>query len=128
MSHLLSPFQPSEVLDILRSSPYGQQVSLFCHNATSLGKYVDAFSTAVGRININTQCGRSPDSLPFSGRRSSAQGTMSISEALKTFSIETVIAGKEGIKGNKKVMQELDQTSRFLSSMHGDGTRGNGDL
>ena len=34
---------------------------------------VDSLSSIVGRININVQCGRSPDVVPFSGRRSSAQ-------------------------------------------------------
>eukprot|EP01039_Chlorochromonas_danica_P009925 gene9925-10975_t len=106
----------SEILTYFQNTDYGQQVSLFGNNVHYLSPLVDALSTAVGRININTQCGRSPDSVAFSGRRSSALGTMSTSEILRVFSIETVVAGKASIAGNEKLLSELDDYSTFLAS------------
>ena len=73
------------------AAPVGQ-AALFVGDAAAAAPLVDLLSSTVGRININTQCGRSPDVVPFSGRRSSAQGTMSVNEALRAFSIETVVA------------------------------------
>ena len=63
---------------------------------------------------MNTQCGRSPDSLPFSGRRSSALGTMSISESLKQFSVEVVVAGASNSM-NSAILTDLSEKSIFLS-------------
>jgi glyceraldehyde-3-phosphate dehydrogenase (NADP+) len=60
----------------------------------------------VGRININTQCSRGPDTLPYSGRRSSALGTISVGESLRLFSTETVVAGR-GTTGNRAGLDEM---------------------
>lgn len=95
-------------------SKYGQQCAIFTRDAASVSTLVDFLSTAVGRININTQCGRSPDSVPFSGRRSSALGTMSISESLKQFSVEIVVAGSDN-NANGVIMKNLSQKSSFLA-------------
>ena len=102
-----------EIYDYLAKMPYGQQASIFTKDAKSVANLVDILSTTVGRINVNTQCGRSPDTLPFSGRRSSALGTMSVSEALNQFSIETVVAAKDN-ENNRKVLNQLDTVSTFL--------------
>ena len=61
-------------LDYGKNSVYGQQVSLFTldEDTETVATLVDRFSTVYGKINVNSQCGRSPDTLPFSGRRSSA--------------------------------------------------------
>ena len=71
----------------------------------------------MGRVNINTQCGRSPDELPFSGRRSSALGTMSVSEALRAFSTETVVAGKAEQEPNPRLAEELPHRSAFMQAL-----------
>ena len=102
-----------EVFTYIAKMPYGQQASIFTSNSASSAPIVDVLSTVVGRININTQCGRSPDSLPFSGRRSSAMGTMSITESLKVFSIETVVAAKSN-DINESILKGLDEKSIFL--------------
>ena len=60
---------------------------------------MDALSTIVGRVNINMQCARGPDVFPFSGRRSSAMGTMSVTEALRAFSVETLVAVADSAEG-----------------------------
>mmetsp|Transcript_17707 Transcript_17707/g.57782 ORF Transcript_17707/g.57782 Transcript_17707/m.57782 type:complete len:820 (+) Transcript_17707:136-2595(+) len=67
--------------------------------AAGAAPLVDALSTIVGRVNVNMQCARGPDAFPFSGRRSSAMGTMSVTEALKAFSVETLIAVNDDAKG-----------------------------
>jgi len=105
-----------EVFQHIEESPYGQQAAVFSSHSSSAAPLLDVLSTAVGRVNFNTQCGRSPDVLPFSGRKSSALGTMSVSEALNAFSIETVVAGKL-TPLNEEVLKGLDSTSKYLLSM-----------
>ena len=87
--------------------------AVFTTHSESAGPLVDILSTAVGRININAQCARSPDTFPFSGRRSSAMGTMSVTEGLNTFSIETVVATRDG-KENGDLVRGMEKSARFL--------------
>lgn len=107
----------SELVELFAKTPYGQQAALFTENAAAAGPLVDTLSTVVGRVNINTQCGRSPDTLPFSGRRSSALGTMSVSEAIRAFTIETMVAGK-ATDVNMRVMNGLESNSNFMSPLN----------
>jgi len=107
----------AEVVEYVRSSPFGQQAALFTQSTDAAAPLIDALSTSVGRINLNTQCGRSPDELPFSGRRSSALGTMSVSEALRVFSIETVVAGKAAQEPNRRLAKELPSSSAFMRAL-----------
>ena len=106
----------SEPLDFGQTGPYGQQVSVFTsEDATTAADVVDRFSTVFGKINLNSQCGRSPDTLPFSGRRSSAMGVMSVSHALKEFSVPTVVAYKETKEfSNTKLAAAVEKSSKFL--------------
>ena len=97
-----------QVTDAIKASWNGQQAAIFTSDAAAAAPLVDVLSTVVGRININVQCGRSPDVVPFSGRRSSAQGTMSVAEALRTFSIETVVAYSAKDATAEKVATGLD--------------------
>lgn len=106
----------NEIYEYYKDTVFGQQAAVFTSNALSAAPLLDILSTAVGRININTQCGRSPDSLPFSGRRSSALGTMSVTEAYKAFSIEIVVAGKSNIINNA-LLKEFDTTTQFLAEV-----------
>lgn len=94
---------------------YGQQVSIFLseEETKTAAKLLDRFSTVFGKININSQCARSPDTLPFSGRRSSALGVMSVKDALREFSIPTVVAYKDS-DINTRIMQEIESDSIFL--------------
>jgi glyceraldehyde-3-phosphate dehydrogenase (NADP+) len=103
------------VFAYLSDTPYGQQAAVFTSStAAPLPEIVDVLSTVVGRININAQCSRSPDTLPFSGRRSSALGTMSVTEALDVFSTETVLATKSNPE-NEAVVKELEGLSKFMA-------------
>jgi glyceraldehyde-3-phosphate dehydrogenase (NADP+) len=107
----------SEVLSAIRESWNGQQAALFTSESASAAPLVDSLSSVVGRININAQCGRSPDTVPFSGRRSSAQGTMSVLDALRAFSIETVVAYPAKSDVAETVAKGLDQKTAFLASV-----------
>lgn len=93
-----------------------QQAAIFTTQAATAAPLIDLLSTAVGRININTQCGRSPDVFPFSGRRSSALGTLSVTEAINTFSIETVVAFKHSAF-NEQLVHAAEELSAFLSPL-----------
>lgn len=106
------------VLDYGQNGIYGQQVSIFTSqaDAKTAATLVDRFSSVFGKININSQCGRSPDTLPFSGRRSSAMGVMSVKDALREFSIPTVVA-YQGNDVNEGVVQEMETSSKFLQPL-----------
>jgi glyceraldehyde-3-phosphate dehydrogenase (NADP+) len=105
-----------EVYDYLGAMPYGQQAAIFTSDAQASAPLLDVLSTVVGRVNINTQCGRSPDSLPFSARRSSAMGTMSVTEALRVFSTETVLAAKHDA-ANERILKGYEATSKFMEPL-----------
>ena len=45
-------------------------------------------------MNLNSQCQRGPDAFPFTGRKDSAEGTLSVSDALRVFTIRTLVAAK----------------------------------
>jgi glyceraldehyde-3-phosphate dehydrogenase (NADP+) len=105
-----------EVKQYIHDMPFGQQAAIFSSSTDTTAPLIDVLSTAVGRININTQCSRSPDVLPFSGRRSSANGTLSITEALKSFSIETVVAAKSN-EVNEALIRNSEATSKFLARL-----------
>ncbi len=84
----------SEVIDYVIHSDFGQQLSIFGTDGAAIGPLVDIFANQVGRINLNSQCQRSPDSFPFTGRKDSAEGTLSVQDALHQFSIPTLVAAK----------------------------------
>lgn len=80
------------VIDYVLQSDFGQQLSIFGSDSAEVGRLVDAFANQVGRININAQCQRGPDTYPFNGRKDSAEGTLSVHDALRVFSIRTLVA------------------------------------
>ena len=100
-----------------RGQPFGQQVSIFGQDAASTTALVDGFSAVFAKINLNQQCGRSPDTLPFAGRRSSAMGVMSVKSALLEFSVPTAVAYKaiEGL--NEELVAGLERSSNFLQPL-----------
>jgi len=106
----------SEVIDIVKHSWNGQQCALFATDAAPTVPLVDALSSVVGRINVNMPCARGPDVLPFSGRRSSAMGTMSTTAVLREFSVETVVATPAGKEG-ERFGADLASSSVFLDGL-----------
>ncbi|HEX5752446.1 MAG TPA: NADP-dependent glyceraldehyde-3-phosphate dehydrogenase [Archangium sp.] len=83
-----------EVVRFVANSNFGQQLSLFGRDSARIGRFIDAFANQVGRINLNCQCQRGPDTFPFNGRKDSAEGTLSVADALRVFSIRTLVAAK----------------------------------
>jgi glyceraldehyde-3-phosphate dehydrogenase (NADP+) len=83
-----------EVVRFVVNSNFGQQLSLFGRDSARIGRFIDAFANQVGRINLNCQCQRGPDTFPFNGRKDSAEGTLSVADALRVFSIRTLVAAK----------------------------------
>ena len=105
------------VIDYVLESDFGQQLSLFGNNSAEVGRLVDTFANQVGRININAQCQRGPDTFPFNGRKNSAEGTLSVHDALRVFSIRTLVATKFQ-DGNKALISEIihNHESSFLTT------------
>ncbi|WP_248920241.1 NADP-dependent glyceraldehyde-3-phosphate dehydrogenase [Pseudomonas entomophila] len=105
------------VVDYVLDSDYGQQLSLFGNDPETIGALVDIFANQVGRINLNAQCQRGPDTYPFNGRKNSAEGTLSVHDALRVFSIRTLVATKFQ-DANKQLISEIirNRQSSFLST------------
>lgn len=104
-----------EPMGYVVESNYGQQVSIFGRDAQLIANLVDPLVNQVCRVNINSQCQRGPDSFPFSGRKDSAEGTLSISDALRVFTIRALVAAKDN-EVNKQIIKSIitERSSRFL--------------
>ncbi len=104
-------------LEYVNDSNYGQQVSIFGNNADTIAKLIDPLVNQVARVNINSQCQRGPDTFPFTGRKDSAEGTLSVSDALRSFSMRSLVAIKEN-GDNKEIVTQIlkDHKSNFLST------------
>lgn len=98
-------------------SPHGMQVSIFSNDAKEISSLIDPFVNLVSRVNINAQCQRGPDVFPFTGRKDSAEGTLSVHDALRSFSIRSLVATKLN-DTNKQIINEIvhDNDSNFLST------------
>lgn len=67
----------------------------------------------------NNDMRRDPDVFPFTGRKDSAEGTLSVLDALRSFSIRSLVATKLN-ENNKHLINEIvsDETSNFLSTKY----------
>lgn len=106
-----------DAINYVVNSNFGQQVSIFGKDPKTVGRLIDACSNQVGRINLNTQCQRGPDTFPFNGRKDSAEGTLSVADALRVFSIRTLVAAKTSGE-NKEIIGGIlrNRESTFLST------------
>jgi len=104
-------------LDYVITSEHGQQVSIFSSSPERIGTLVDPLVNQVCRVNINCQCQRGPDIFPFTGRKDSAEGTLSVTDALRSFSIRSMIAAKQ-TDASKKLLDEIVQhhDSKFINT------------
>ena len=66
---------------------------------------------------IRDRCQRGPDTFPFNGRKNSAEGTLSVHDALRTFSIRTLVATKFQER-NKQLISDIirNRESSFLTT------------
>ncbi|QCW99848.1 NADP-dependent glyceraldehyde-3-phosphate dehydrogenase [Aggregatimonas sangjinii] len=114
----LVPFSNiEEPLDDMAESNYGQQVSLFGKDVYALAPLIDTLVNLVCRVNLNSSCQRGPDVYPFTGRKDSAQATLSVHDALRSFSIRTFVAFKDNELNNEVIEQLLEaKLSNFVST------------
>jgi glyceraldehyde-3-phosphate dehydrogenase (NADP+) len=112
------PFENIETaLEYVITSEHGQQVSVFGSNPDRIGRLVDPLVNQVCRVNINSQCQRGPDVFPFTGRKDSAEGTLSVFDALRSFSIRSMVAAKQ-TEANKVLLNDIvtNNKSNFIST------------
>ncbi len=104
-----------EVINYIVQSNFGQQLSIFGNDPKTIGHLIDELANQVGRININAQSQRGPDVYPFNGRKDSAEGTLSVADALRAFSIRVLIATKDNA-ANKEIVQTIvrEHQSNYL--------------
>jgi len=104
-------------LDYVITSDHGQQVSIFGSDPGQIASLVDTLVNQVCRVNINCQCQRGPDVFPFVGRKDSAEGTLSVHDALRAFSIRTMVAAKQ-TEASKKLLDAivLGNKSNFINT------------
>jgi aldehyde dehydrogenase (NAD+) len=112
------PFDHVETaLQYVITSDHGQQVSIFGRDPQQLGTLIDPLVNQVCRVNLNCQCQRGPDVFPFAGRKDSAESTLSVTDALRTFSIRSMVATKH-IEPSIKLVDSIvrDHRSKFLNT------------
>jgi glyceraldehyde-3-phosphate dehydrogenase (NADP+) len=108
-----------EPIEYQINSVHGQQVSIFSNDPVEVSALIDPFVNLVSRVNINSQCQRGPDVFPFTGRKDSAEGTLSVVDALRSFSIRSLVATKLN-ESNKQLVNEIvnNHDSNFLSTKY----------
>ena len=106
-----------EPLNDMAESNYGQQVSLFGRDIKTIAPLIDTLVNIVCRVNLNSSCQRGPDVYPFTGRKDSAVATLSIHDALRSFSIRTFVASKDNAYNNE-ILQALlnSKESNFITT------------
>jgi len=112
------PYQDEqEVIDWVIASPVGQQAAIFGSDPRRLSRLIDPLANQVCRVNINSQCQRGPDKFPFTGRKDSAEGTLSVSDALRVFSIRSMVAAK-ATETNQEIISSIvtGRHSKFLTT------------
>jgi glyceraldehyde-3-phosphate dehydrogenase (NADP+) len=112
------PFEDIETaLDYVVTSDHGQQVSIFGTDPGEIGRLVDPLVNQVCRVNINAQCQRGPDVFPFAGRKDSAEGTLSVTDALRAFSIRSMVATKQ-TEDSTRLLDSIvtNHKSKFLNT------------
>lgn len=108
-----------EPIQYLIESPHGQQVSIFSNDNDEIANLIDPLVNQVSRVNVNCQCQRGPDVFPFTGRKDSAEGTLSVVDALRSFSIRSLVATKLN-ENNKQLINAIvdSNSSNFLSTKY----------
>lgn len=106
-----------QAMNYVYNSHYGQQLSIFGSDPAVIAGMIDPLVNQVSRVNLNSQCQRGPDMFPFTGRKGSAEGTLSVTDALRAFSIRSLFAAKDSAQ-NKAIIETIlrDDTSNFVST------------
>ena len=112
------PFEDVETpIQYIINSNYGQQASIFSKDPDLIARLIDPLVNQVSRVNINSQCQRGPDTFPWTGRKDSAELTLSVTDTLRVFSIRALVAAK-GNELNKEIITRIvrENKSSFLST------------
>jgi glyceraldehyde-3-phosphate dehydrogenase (NADP+) len=114
---IISVKNSAEAAQIQAKSPYAQQTALFSKDLEKLAQALDQMQNQQCRTVINGTCQRGPDSLPFTGIRESAVGTLSIEEALNAFSAPSLITETRKKDGSPTTLRLLMESglSKILS-------------
>ena len=103
----------NEILSYMSASPVGQQASIFTSSPHNAAPLIDILVNQVSRINLNAQCRRGPDEFPFTGRKDSAEGTLSVPDAFRAFSIRALTVAND--QGRELFLKTIEsRTSKFL--------------
>lgn len=106
-----------EPMNWIRDSDHGQQAAIFARDPDEVAALVDGLVNQVCRVNLDSPCQRGPDVFPFTGRKDSAEGTLSVSDALRAFSIRTMVAAKDTPAARALLSGIVrDRRSSFLST------------
>ena len=103
---------PKAAVAVVERSDVGQQASIFGRDPATIGRMVDHLANLVCRVNLEAQCRRGPDVYPFAGRKDSAVGTLSVTDALRVFSIRSMVALPEK---ERALLEEVSRRSLFLA-------------
>ena len=124
------PFDDIETaLDYVITSDHGQQVSIFGSDPDQIGALVDPLVNQVCRVNINCQCQRGPDVFPFAGRKDSAEGTLSVTDALARV-LDPLDGGRQADRASKELLEhdragsQVEVHQHRLHSLNPESTRG----
>jgi glyceraldehyde-3-phosphate dehydrogenase (NADP+) len=112
------------------------QASVFTKDPSACSQLIDVLVNQVSRVNLNSQCQRGPDSFPFTGRKvrfsaksglswklvpvftrpqDSAYGTLSVYDALRVFSLRSLVATKQTPANHELINQIVsNRSSSFL--------------
>ena len=84
-----------EPMRYVQESNYGQQASIFGKDKVVVTRLVRFLVHQVSRVNINCQCQRSPDTAPFTGRKDSGEGSLSVSDAVAAFTAPSLVSARD---------------------------------
>jgi glyceraldehyde-3-phosphate dehydrogenase (NADP+) len=95
-----------EALQYIAESNFGQQASIFGKDKDVVASLAGRLLHQVSRVNINCQCQRSPDMAPFTGRKDSAEGSLSISDAPTAFTVPSLISARD-TEANREIIKAV---------------------
>lgn len=104
-----------EPLAWLADNHFGLQSAVFGYDAQELARVVDTMAFQVGRVNVNSADKRGPDVLPFVGKKDSGMGVTNAREAVRGFTIETILATSVSDERNVKAIKGLEGVSNVWS-------------
>jgi glyceraldehyde-3-phosphate dehydrogenase (NADP+) len=83
-------------------------VSIFGNNPEEISDLTDVLINQVCRVNINSKCQRGPDLFPFGGRKDSGEGSLSVADALRMFSMQAIVTAKRTDK-NMEIITKIEK-------------------